>query len=216
MHVNTRCINSTRSTSSNIRKRGCISGGVYVPLTRMPGESYRSQLRSLLYFCYIFWVQINSLVCRFFLCIVQIRLLQFSSHGHSKLCNSTNAESPKYWCTPHSQNSTPSKLHTSLTATPLAPNFLMNKIQNCLHVLSFWAATPLQSFPVSPLFVRHTHAQNPSLQLQNSWPLHFLTLWPPHLEQSPPSGTVLLSLPSKANSFLFSEHISICNTVLHP
>ena len=40
--------------------------------------------------------------------IVQTRLLQLSSHGHSELCNSTNAESPKYCCTPHSQSSMPS------------------------------------------------------------------------------------------------------------
>ena len=46
-----------------------------------------------------------------------------SSHGYSELCNSADAESPKYSCTPHSQSSTPSKLHTSPTATPLAPNF---------------------------------------------------------------------------------------------
>ena len=75
-------------------------------------------------------------------------------------------------------------------------NFWTNKIQNCLHVLqhshrfrsllSFWAATPLWSFLLSPLFVRHTHAQNPTIQLQNPWLLHFLTLWPPHPEQSPP------------------------------
>ena len=35
----------------------------------------------------------------------------------------TDAESPKYWCTPHSQSTTLSKLHTSPTATPLPPNF---------------------------------------------------------------------------------------------
>ena len=58
-----------------------------------------------------------------FLCIVQTRLLQLFSHGHSELCNSTNAESPKYCCTPHSQSSTPSKLLTSPTATPLASTF---------------------------------------------------------------------------------------------
>ena len=34
-----------------------------------------------------------------FLCIVQIRLLQFSPYGHSELCNSTDAGSPKYCCT---------------------------------------------------------------------------------------------------------------------
>ena len=58
-----------------------------------------------------------------FLCIVQIRLLQFSSHVHSQHCYSTDAESPKYCCTPYSQSTTPSKLHTSPTATSLAPNF---------------------------------------------------------------------------------------------
>ena len=58
-------------------------------------------------------------------------------------------------------------------------------------LLSFWAATPLQSFPLSPLFVRHTHAQNPTLQPQNPWLSHFLTLWPPHLEQSPPRHQAL-------------------------
>ena len=58
-----------------------------------------------------------------FLCIVQIRLYQFSSHGHSRLCYSADAESPKYFCTPYSQNITPSKLHTFPTGTPLVPNF---------------------------------------------------------------------------------------------
>ena len=46
-----------------------------------------------------------------------------NSHGHSQLCNSADAESPKYCCRPHSQSTTPSKLHTSPTATLLAPNF---------------------------------------------------------------------------------------------
>ena len=59
-----------------------------------------------------------------------------------------------------------------------------NAITGFHSLLSFWAATPLQSFPLSPLFVRHTHAQNPTLQPQNPWLSHFLTLWSPHLEQS--------------------------------
>ena len=41
---------------------------MYLAFTRMPGESYRRWLRSLLlYFCYIFRTLINSLVCWFFL-----------------------------------------------------------------------------------------------------------------------------------------------------
>ena len=74
-------------------------------------------------------------------------------------------------------------------------------------LLSFWAATPLQSFPLSPLFVRHMHAQNPMLQLQNPWLLHFLTLWPPHLEKSPPRRQALcfslfLQMPTQDISLL--------------
>ena len=121
-----------------------------------------------------------------------------------------------------------SKLHTSPTATPMAPNFWTNKIQNCLHVLqrnhrcrsllSFWAATPLQSFPLSPLFVRHTQAQNPTLQLQNPWLLHFLTIWPPHLEQSPPRHQALcyslfLQKPTQGISLLRIFQLS--HIVLH-
>ena len=37
---------------------------MYLVFTRMPGKSYRRQLRSLLLFlCYAFWTLINSLVC---------------------------------------------------------------------------------------------------------------------------------------------------------
>ena len=37
---------------------------MYLVFTRMPGESYRRRLRSLLlYLCYVFRVLINSLVC---------------------------------------------------------------------------------------------------------------------------------------------------------
>ena len=65
---------------------------------------------------------------------------------------------------------------------------------------------PLQSFLLSPLFVRHMHAQTPMLQPQNLWLLHFLTLWPPHLEQSPPRRQALCySASSKANARHFSS-----------
>ena len=44
-------------------ERGCISGGVmYLVFTRMPDESFRRRLRSLLYLCYVFPALINSLV----------------------------------------------------------------------------------------------------------------------------------------------------------
>ena len=141
-----------------------------------------------------------------------------------------------FCCTPYSQSTMPSKLHTSPTATPLAPNFWMNKIQNCLHVLecnhrfrsllSFWATyytftvlpalsalrqTHACSFPLSPIFVRHTHAQTPTLQPQNPWLSHFLTLRPPHIEQSPPRHQALcysLFLQRQTQGILFSEYFS--------
>ena len=110
---------------------------------------------------------------------------------------------------------------TSPTATPLAPNFWTNKIQHYLHVLqhnhrfrsllSFWAATPLQSFPLSLLFVRHTHAQNPTLQPQNPWLSHFLTLWPHiwnNLPQDIRHSATLSSFKSQLKTFLFSEYFS--------
>ena len=49
----------------------------------------------------------------------------------------------------------------------------------------------LQSLPLFPLFLRHKHAQDATLQPQNPWLSHFLTLWPPHLEQSPPRHQAL-------------------------
>ena len=45
-------------------------GFMYLVFTRMPGESYRRRLSSLLYLCYVFRALINSLVrcsCCFFL-----------------------------------------------------------------------------------------------------------------------------------------------------
>ena len=88
MRVNTRYVNSTRDTSWVLNEDvplvefiyiylvlTCMPGESYlnedVPLvefiylvfTRMPGESYRRQLGSLLlHLCYVFWVVINSLV----------------------------------------------------------------------------------------------------------------------------------------------------------
>ena len=55
-------------------KKGCTSGSlvefVYFVFTCMTGESYCRGLRSLLlYLCYVFWVLMNSLVCRF--CLVK-------------------------------------------------------------------------------------------------------------------------------------------------
>ena len=51
---------------------------MYSVLTRMPGESYRRRLRSLLlYLCYVFLALIDSLVCGFCtsaLCLVLFQI----------------------------------------------------------------------------------------------------------------------------------------------
>ena len=101
-------------------------------------------------------------------------------------------------------------------------------MQNCLHVLqhnhrfgsllSFWAATPLQSFPLSPLFMRHMHAQTPTLQPQNTWLSHFLTLRPPHLEQSPPRHQALcysLFLQKQTRDISLCRIFQLRHIVLH-
>ena len=130
--------------------------------------------------------------------------------------NSTDAESPNYLCMSHSESTTPSKPHSSPTATPLAPSFWTNKIQNCLPVLqrnhrfcsllSFWATTPLQSFPVSLLFVRHTCSNTNAATAIRTAFAFFHTLAPTSGTISPKtSGTLLLSLPSKVNSRHFSS-----------
>ena len=136
--------------------------------------------------------------------------------------NSTNAESPKYCCTPHFQSTMPSKLHTTPTATPLAPNFWTNKIQNCLHVLkcnhkfhsllSFWATTPLQSFPLSLLFIRHTCSNsNTSTAKLMALALSYTSVPTCGTISPKTSGTlqvILSSFKSKLQTFLFSQYLS--------
>ena len=104
---------------------------------------------------------------------------------------------------PCHQNCTP--LLQQLHWLPICEWIIYKTACRFCSILSFWATIPLQSFMLSPLFVRYMHAQTPTLQPQNPCFLHFFTLWPPHLEQSPPSGSLLLSLPSKANSRHFSS-----------
>ena len=107
---------------------------------------------------------------------------------------------------------------------------LMDKaLQNCLHVLqcnhrfrsllSFWATTPWQSFPLSLLFVRHMHAPTPTPLPQNPWLSHFLTLWPPHLEQSLPRHQALcysLFLQKQTQDIPLLRIFQLSNIVHHP
>ena len=65
---------------------------MYLVFTRMPGESYRRRLKSLLlYFCYVF----RALI---------VLLIPFSCHGVSVRCTSSRsarvAELPRAFCCP--------------------------------------------------------------------------------------------------------------------
>ena len=151
------------------------------------------------------------------LCIVQIRRLQFSSHGHSQLCNSTDADSPKYCCTPHSQSTTPSKLHTSPTATPLAPNLWTNKIQNWLHVLqrnhrfrslflSYYTFTVLPALSA----LRQTRAWSKSNDSTAKPMAYVISHFGPHIwnNQDIRHSATLSSFKSQLKAFFFSEYFS--------
>ena len=102
MHVNTRSINSTGGIQRYILR--CTENVplvefMYLLFTRMPGASYRRQLRSLLlYLCYVFRSLINSLVWLFLftsVCSVVVEgifpslKLQNASAGQLRLCCST-------------------------------------------------------------------------------------------------------------------------------
>ena len=75
---------------------------MYLVFTRMPGESYRRRLRSLLlYLCYVFRALINSLVCwfctsaldlvlfqiRFFLRNISVFIVNYKYLFLGSLCN---------------------------------------------------------------------------------------------------------------------------------
>ena len=50
--------------------------------------------------------------------------------------------------------------------------------------LPLWTATCLHSVSYTTLFFWHTHAENPTIQTQDSWFSHRLLLWTPHLENT--------------------------------
>ena len=48
--------------------------------------------------------------------------------------------------------------------------------------LPFWTTTWLHSVSYTTLFFWHPHAENPAIQMQESWLSCFLLRWTPHLE----------------------------------
>ena len=85
-----------------------------------------------------------------------------------------------------------SPLYPSPAKAALASHFRVHKIQSCMHVLPcykwfwsylpLWTPTYLHSILHALLSFRLPHAQNPTIQTQDSWLSHFLLLWTPHLE----------------------------------
>ena len=189
---------------------------MYLVFTHMPGESYGSQLRSLLYFCYIFWVQINSVVCRFFLCIL----------SRLDYCNSLLMGTPNSVIQPM-QKVQNTNAHLILRAprhqdcTPLLQQLhwlpISERIKYKTACISFWAATPLQSFPLFPLIVRHMHAQNPTLQLQNHG-IRTFSYFGPHIWNNLPRHQELCySLFLQKPTHFSSQNISVkphCSSLL--
>ena len=109
---------------------------------------------------------------------------------------------------PRHQNCTPllQQLHM-LTAV-----HLLQLNHRFRHLLFFWATTPLQSFPLSQLFVKHTRILK--LQHLNRKTHRFCTFshFGPHIWNNyrKTSGNLLLPLPSKVNSRHFSsQNISV-------
>ena len=150
------------------------------------------------------------------MCIVQIRLLQLSSHGHSQL--PTDAESPKYCCTPHSQSTTPSKLPPLLQQLHWLP--ISERIKYKTACMYYNAITGSAPSYLSELL----HLYSPSRSLRSSLDTRMLKLqcfnrkthgirtFSPHT-LDPTSGTIfpkrsgtllLSSFKSKLKTFLFS------------
>ena len=79
--------------------------------------------------------------------------------------------------------------------TALASLFRMCEVWSRLHVfqcykwfwscLPFWTATCLCSVSYTMLFFWHLHAEDPTIETQDSWLSHFFLLWTAHLEFTP-------------------------------
>ena len=108
----------------------------------------------------------------------------------------------------------PSTLHIPPTATSLASNFWTHQIQNCLYVLQlnhwfcplwpFWTTAAVQPFPLSPLFIRHTHIHSNSDAATVKLMAFGPHIWN-NLTQDVRHSHSLPSFKNKLKTFLFSE-----------
>ena len=85
-----------------------------------------------------------------------------SSHRHSQLCNSTDAESPKYCCTPHSQSTTPSNCTPLLQQLHWLP--ISERIKYKTACMCYNAITGSAPSYISELL----HLYSPSRSLRSS------------------------------------------------
>ena len=147
--------------------------------------------------------------------------MQFSSHGHSELCNSADAESPKYCCTPHSQSTTPSKLPPLLQQLHWLP--ISERIKYTTACMCYNAITGSAPSYLSELL----HLYSPSRSLRSSSDTRLLKIqrfnrkthgfrtfshFGPHIWNNLPQdirhSATLSSFKSQLKTFLFSEYFS--------
>ena len=153
------------------------------------------------------------------------------------MCYSTDAESPKSCCTPCSQSTTPSKLHTSPSATSLAPNFLTVKYKtaSCVATLSQGPPSPICLSYCTFTFLPALSALDQTHTCSNSNASTAKSMVSTHSHTSAPtsgtifpntSGILLLSLPSKSNLRHFTSRnmsvkqhcpspLSVCTMCVH-
>ena len=143
--------------------------------------------------------------------------------GQWELCNSTNAESPKYCCTPHSQSSTPSELHTSPTALllhwlPICEQIKYKTACMCYNVITGSAPSYLSELLrlYSPSRSLRTSPDTRMLEIQRfnrkTHGFHTFSHFGPHIWNNLPQdirhSATLSSFKSQLKTFLFSEYFS--------
>ena len=156
-----------------------------------------------------------------FLCIVQIRLLQFFSHWHSQLCYSTDAESPKYatrlilWA-PRHQNCTP--LLQQLHWFPISERIKYKTACMCYNAITGSAPSCLSELLhlYSPSRSLCSSSDTSMLKLQcfnhKTHGFHTFSHFGPHIWNNLPQdirhSATLSSFKSQLKTFLFSEYFN--------
>ena len=155
------------------------------------------------------------------MCVLQTRVLQLSFHGHSELCNSTNAESPKYCCTPilrdpRHQNCTP--LLQQLHWLPISERIKYKTACMCYNPITGSAPSyPSELLHLySPFRYLRSSSDTRMLKIQrfNRKTHGFRTFshFGPHIWKNLPQdirhSATLSSFKSQPKTFLFSEYFS--------